>query len=208
MKRTRMLVGLGSLMFILGAAPPAVRAQSCTDNSQCPPGYFCAKQLGDCDGAGDCSPRPQICVALWDPVCGCDGQTYSNSCYAAAMGVNVAYAGECIPDCLSNGDCPPDYYCAKQPGDCDGPGGCQASPAACPDIWQPVCGCDDQTYANACDAAVAGVNVKYEGPCAVCVNRPVADLNGDCHVDLGDLAIMAAQWLTCGLDRPEFCWQE
>ncbi len=32
-------------------------------------------------------------------------------------------------------------------------------------IWDPVCGCDEKTYGNACNAAAAEVNVDYEGEC-------------------------------------------
>ena len=36
------------------------------------------------------------CFALWDPVCGCDGVTYSNSCYATYVGGVTSYEeGEC-----------------------------------------------------------------------------------------------------------------
>ncbi len=35
------------------------------------------------------------CIALWDPVCGKNGKTYSNSCYAESAGVEVDYQGEC-----------------------------------------------------------------------------------------------------------------
>lgn len=32
---------------------------------------------------------PIACASIWQPVCGCDGKVYSNSCDANASGVNV-----------------------------------------------------------------------------------------------------------------------
>lgn len=40
-------------------------------------------------------PREVVCPAVYQPVCGEDGNTYSNSCETNAAGVKIAYRGEC-----------------------------------------------------------------------------------------------------------------
>ena len=37
-----------------------------------------------------------ICNEMWDPVCGIDGNTYSNACYAECEYIVIAYEGECL----------------------------------------------------------------------------------------------------------------
>ncbi|UCG47892.1 MAG: hypothetical protein JSU94_20735 [Phycisphaerales bacterium] len=145
----------------------------CRDNNDCDGGYFCRKNDGDCDGTGLCAARPEICPEVWDPICGCDGRTYQNSCFAAMEGVNTDYKGVCIQTfCTDNNACDPNFYCRKEPGACDSRGLCRERPELCPPLWDPVCGCDGVTYANACSAAMAGVNVGAEGPCPViCTNN-------------------------------------
>ncbi len=62
-------------------------------STQCAPDEYCAKAPGDCEGQGTCQPRAEFCTQIFDPVCGCDGNTYGNACEAAAAGVNVAHPG-------------------------------------------------------------------------------------------------------------------
>jgi len=48
-----------------------------------------------------------VCITLWDPVCGKDGKTYSNSCFAKLAGAEVDYKGECKEkECQTDADCP------------------------------------------------------------------------------------------------------
>ncbi|MCS7122882.1 MAG: Kazal-type serine protease inhibitor [Candidatus Micrarchaeota archaeon] len=39
--------------------------------------------------------RPEVCIEIYEPVCGVDGKTYPNRCYAEREGVKVAHPGEC-----------------------------------------------------------------------------------------------------------------
>jgi hypothetical protein len=56
----------------------------------------------------------------------------------------------------------PDPLC----GATDAGGVCEERPEACTEEFEPVCGCDDRTYSNACDAHRQGVSVKRQGLCS------------------------------------------
>jgi hypothetical protein len=67
----------------------------CFSNAMCDASEYCEKDVGDCNAEGVCSERPVACFEIWDPVCGCNGATYANACYAALDGVSISADGEC-----------------------------------------------------------------------------------------------------------------
>jgi len=64
-------------------------------------GIMAAMALSFSVGAGmPADPGPVLrddiaCPDVWEPVCGVDGHTYSNMCYARRAGVPIAHEGEC-----------------------------------------------------------------------------------------------------------------
>jgi hypothetical protein len=93
---------------------------------------------------------------------GNESESDSETSGATTMGATTGSEGSCTAS-----ECGPGKMCVLEPGVCsdDAPGTCMPTPDACDLIYAPVCGCDDVTYGNACDARSNGVNILHGGEC-------------------------------------------
>jgi hypothetical protein len=74
-------------------APPGTRFP-CSSDGDCRSNEFCGGVIG-CSALGGCRSPDVGCSGVLDPVCGCDGHTYANACWAGNAGVRVASPGPC-----------------------------------------------------------------------------------------------------------------
>ncbi|XP_064122457.1 serine protease inhibitor dipetalogastin-like [Macrobrachium nipponense] len=135
-------------------------------------------------------PRcPQICPANYAPVCGSNGQTYSNNC-----GLRVAACEDPTITKASDGECP-----STNPN----------CPQFCPANYAPVCGSNGQTYGNDCELGVAAcgdptITKASDGECGgvvkpecpqICpfIYDPVCGSNGQTYGNDCQLGIAACE---------------
>ena len=82
-----------------GECAPVERSCGGFAGLTCGEDEFCDYELqhmcGAADHLGTCRPVPEVCTQQFDPVCGCDQQTYSNSCHANMAGTAVVSLGAC-----------------------------------------------------------------------------------------------------------------
>jgi hypothetical protein len=171
-----------ALFLLTAGAGQAQTGQTCggIGNLQCPAGQACQFEFGKCnapDLAGVCVAVPDTCPKQGPPICGCDGKTYANACELLKAGVRPDRRGACghgegnsdnkprPKGCSTNADCGKTEFCEFKAGTCAAPGTCLVRPEICPQIFKPVCGCDNKTYGNDCQRQEAGVSLKAEGEC-------------------------------------------
>ncbi len=113
----------------------------------------------NCVGSSGCSCVGEDCDADFGSKAECE--TAFDSCLDDAR--------SCGGDRPGGSACGLTEYCAYQPeqecGVTDAPAVCVPRPETCTDVYDPVCGCDHERYANACLAAVAGVGILNYGDC-------------------------------------------
>jgi len=134
-----------------------------------------------------------FCPEIFEPVCGCDGITYSNSCEATFIGgVTTWEDGPCIA--IEYGGCIYPLACNYDPNAFFDDGTCTFPPNDCawPDTW--ASGCTYSDAINYDESAATDDGTCVWSPCSTCPG----DLNGDGVVAIGDLlGLLAAFGSSC-----------
>ena len=129
--------------------------------SGCENSQICDLPANTCDIAdlpGTCVERPDACAEIYQPVCGCDDQTYANDCVRLQAGAPLQFARACDEPCASV-DCTPDSRPVDSNGD-----GCEDTCEVAYDVpcttdsdcwWRSTLHC--ATDAGACGESEPGI---------------------------------------------------
>jgi len=196
-------------------------------STDCGPRDYCRGPVGDCPGAeqrGLCTARPSACTRIYDPVCGCDGVTYGNSCEAAAAGASVASEGAC-PGLFCGGiagiPCPGASSCVDDPNDdCDPENGgadcggvCQClQTALCVkgyrfDSSPEVCGCVPVITRDPCATVLCPPGTRCVAPADRPSCEPIVDACASVRCRAGTHCVDNGGKATCVPDSGQSCGQ-
>jgi len=164
----------------------ALQGEECVSDSDCGYPNFCVPSTSNCqptqENPGFCVDFADYsCAAIWDPVCGCNGNTYSNDCeanYQNYMGID--YWGGCEKSCTENEfDCkgdgteciPLEYYCDQ-------------TEFPCGDTWcfEPDCTNGEDEILEDCCAMGAPIYVED----GLCEEENDCPINNYCVLDFID----------------------
>ena len=157
-------------------------AQLCDDGNVCTTDESCAQTGatwgcvstpvdGPCDDNDICTGGEAcsggVCSGGFVSACNDMNECTTDSCDSSGSGCTHEPIPGCgLPCTMGTGECPKPNYCdALVPLTCSGAGRCTLKPDTCTGEVKPVCGCDNQTYSNACLAGQASVPVQSVGAC-------------------------------------------
>lgn len=127
------------------------------------------------------------CPNLDQAVCGQDGKSYQNKCFAEKNGVKVAYDGWCKTTIPSNSSSTGSNSTVVEDLAAQTPengyleyGAAQTGSCACSSLLKPACGSNGTTFQNPCVAACYGQNPVYNGPCDNWSWKPLPKLYCTC----------------------------